>query len=44
MTKLEVFTEIFADIAKFIADLFAKIKEFAAGFDKHYDFETDAAE
>lgn len=36
--------ETFKEIAEFIADLFAKIKEFAAGFNKHYDFETDAAE
>ncbi len=34
----------FKEIAAFIADLFAKVKEFAAGFNKHYDFETDAAE
>lgn len=37
--KFDVFAEIFADIAAFVADFYKKIKEFAAGFDKKYGFE-----
>lgn len=37
--KFDVFAEIFADIAAFVADLYAKIKEFAAGFEKTWGFE-----
>ena len=37
--KFDVFAEIFADIAAFVADLYAKIMEFAAGFEKHWGFE-----
>lgn len=37
--KFDVFAEIFADIAGFVADLYAKIMDFVSGFDKTWGFE-----